>query len=131
MVHHSSCLLCGSENIGILFGCTDHLVSGEKFDIAECGSCGFLFTQDYPDENEISKYYESEDYISHSDSSAGIIAWLYRFVRKLMLRRKRNLVRRMTGLRSGKRVSSLQKNLKWILSLRTKSRPWKRKAMTV
>jgi SAM-dependent methyltransferase len=101
MVHHSHCLLCGSEKIGSSFTCTDHFFTKESFPVFECSDCGFLFTQDYPDESEISSYYESEEYISHSDTSSGITNRVYHVIRSLMLRRKRALISRVTGLGSG------------------------------
>ena len=101
MVHHSSCPLCSSQNINPELRCTDHFVSGREFEIFICANCGFRFTQDYPEESEIGKYYESESYISHSDTSARFSDKLYRVARNFMLRRKRNLVSKVTGLKTG------------------------------
>jgi 2-polyprenyl-3-methyl-5-hydroxy-6-metoxy-1,4-benzoquinol methylase len=101
MVHHELCPLCSSEMISAHFNCTDYFISKEIFAIYRCSACGFLFTQDYPDEDEIYRYYESDDYISHSDTSAGIINKLYHLVRRLMLRRKRRIIESLTGLKNG------------------------------
>jgi 2-polyprenyl-3-methyl-5-hydroxy-6-metoxy-1,4-benzoquinol methylase len=101
MVHHARCPLCLSERIAGQFECTDHFISKEVFQIAKCSSCGFLFTQDYPDENEISGYYESEDYISHSDTNAGLLNKLYHLIRQFMLIRKMGMIKRTTGLKTG------------------------------
>jgi 2-polyprenyl-3-methyl-5-hydroxy-6-metoxy-1,4-benzoquinol methylase len=46
-------------------------------------------------------YYSSEDYISHSDSSKGIINRLYQKVRKTTLRNKRRMIEKETGLTKG------------------------------
>jgi SAM-dependent methyltransferase len=101
MVHHDHCPLCSSEMITVHFKCTDHFISKEEFVIARCNSCGFLFTQDYPGENEIYKYYESDAYISHSDTSAGIINKIYHLIRQVMLLRKRKIIKKITGLNHG------------------------------
>jgi ubiquinone/menaquinone biosynthesis C-methylase UbiE len=101
MVHHNICPLCSSEKIGLHFGCIDHFLSKKDFKIFECLSCGFLFTQDYPGEREINQFYESEEYISHSDTSEGFSNNLYRRVRSIMLRRKKDLIIKTTGLKSG------------------------------
>jgi 2-polyprenyl-3-methyl-5-hydroxy-6-metoxy-1,4-benzoquinol methylase len=101
MVHHRACPLCGSEKISIPFSCTDNFISKEAFQLARCMECGFEFTQDYPEENEIGRYYESDDYISHSDTSKSFSDKLYQLARSFMLRRKRNIVRRLTGLKTG------------------------------
>ena len=54
-----------------------------------------------PDENEIGAYYESDDYISHSDTSEGFSNKLYHLARSFMLKRKTGIVRKVTGLNSG------------------------------
>ena len=64
--------------------------------------CGFVITQDHPDENSIAGYYESDAYLSHNDGTIGLADSLYRISRKLMLKRKRNLVKNFTGLESGR-----------------------------
>lgn len=101
MIHHSECPLCSSSSTSLKFNLRDHFVTGETFPLYTCNNCGFLFTQDHPDENAISGYYESEAYISHSNTSEGLINRLYKIVRKLMLERKTRLVKSVTGLNTG------------------------------
>jgi len=101
MVHHDGCPLCSSEMINAHFTCIDHFISKESFALARCNRCGFLFTQDYPDQDEVYKYYESDNYISHSDTSQGLVNKLYHFIRQFMLLRKRRIVNKYTGLKRG------------------------------
>jgi SAM-dependent methyltransferase len=101
MLHHNSCPLCKSTEISPLLTCTDYLVTREDFELCRCGQCGFIFTKDFPDEKDAGHYYESPDYISHTDSSRTIFEKAYRAARKVMLRRKRNLVLRICGLKTG------------------------------
>ena len=101
MVHHNVCPLCSSEQISLYLNCTDHFISKKDFTIGKCAACGFLFTQNYPEESEISAYYESDDYISHSDTSEGLSNKLYRIARSFMLGRKKNLVNTITNKKSG------------------------------
>lgn len=101
MVHHKVCPLCSSEKIDLHFRCTDYFVSKEAFDVYICSSCGFEFTQDCPEETEIGRYYESEDYISHSNTSKGIANKIYRLVRNIMLIRKKELIKNLTGINTG------------------------------
>ena len=68
---HTNCPFCKGSNIRKRFTCKDQFATGEEFDIYECAGCGFAFTQNVPDENEIGRYYESQAYISHSSSSVG------------------------------------------------------------
>ena len=101
MVHHEVCPLCTSENIGVFLECTDHFLSREKFSLFNCTSCGFIFSQDYPGEGETGRYYESDEYISHSDTSSGFSNKIYRLVRDLMLHRKESIVKNTTLKKTG------------------------------
>lgn len=82
--------------------CKDFYASGEPFEIACCEDCGFRFTQGFPIEAEIGKYYETPGYISHSDTKKGLINELYHRVRKQMLNRKASLVSRVLGKKTGR-----------------------------
>ncbi len=101
MEHHNECPLCLSENIHLRFSCIDHFISGESFPVFVCAECGFNFTQDHPGEEVIGKYYESENYISHSDSSKGLTNKLYLIARRFMLLKKARSVFRATGHNKG------------------------------
>ena len=43
----------------------------DRFELYSCEDCGFTFTQGVPVEAEIGKYYETPDYISHTDTRKG------------------------------------------------------------
>lgn len=101
MTRHDNCPVCNSENIRFLFRCSDRLVSGEEFDIYSCPDCGFCLTHDHPDENSIMKYYESDEYVSHNDDAKGIINRIYLFSRNIMLRRKKSITEKASGVRQG------------------------------
>ncbi|MCM8569642.1 class I SAM-dependent methyltransferase [Gramella jeungdoensis] len=70
--------------------CTDHLVSGEKFEILSHES-GILRT--YPVPENLEKYYESDAYISHRDSSRSLQDKIYQFVKSYMLSKKAKWIR--------------------------------------
>lgn len=101
MILHSKCPLCSSENISLYLKCRDYLVSREEFELYRCLECRFIFTHEYPDEKEIGKYYDSENYISHDDRAKGVINRLYLGVRDIMLQRKLRIVEIATGLFRG------------------------------
>lgn len=67
-VHHTHCPACNSTTIQNAFTARDFSVSKESFPIAECRECGCRFTQDIPCETAIGRYYQSADYVSHSDT---------------------------------------------------------------
>ena len=100
-VHYTHCPVCGAAELKTAFSVTDHSVSGEKFPILECNHCTLRLTQDIPTADFIGPYYRSEDYISHTNSSKGLINQLYRQVRKITLRQKRKFIENSTGLSSG------------------------------
>ena len=100
-IHHSLCPLCGSSEIKKVTRAIDHTVSGEEYIIWECSDCTLRFTQDAPDEASIGKYYRSENYISHSNTSKGIINRIYKVVRKRSITQKIKLIRKSTGLSKG------------------------------
>lgn len=100
-VHYTHCPVCGSAEIKNKFPVKDYTVSGESFAVVECLNCSLRFTQDVPDAASIGPYYKSEDYISHTDTSKGLINRLYRWVRKRTLRKKRKLVEKVTGIKKG------------------------------
>jgi 2-polyprenyl-3-methyl-5-hydroxy-6-metoxy-1,4-benzoquinol methylase len=92
MIQIKNCPICNSLNFNELIQCVDNTVSHEKFSIVECSACRFRFTNPIPDENEIIKYYKSEDYISHSDTKKGMINTIYHQVRKISLKNKLKLI---------------------------------------
>lgn len=77
----------------------DFLVSGEEFSLVRNSKFGFLETRPQPNEEDLPQYYESDEYISHSDSKSGVMAFLYQAVKKRSLKKKVKLIQR---LHSGK-----------------------------
>lgn len=58
----------------------------------QCESCRFKFTNPRPSEDAISVYYQSEAYISHSNTTKGIVNILYQVARKITVGRKIKLI---------------------------------------
>ncbi len=100
-IHYTHCPVCGSAAIKNVLSARDHTVSQEVFAIAECGTCSLRFTWDVPDAASITPYYKSEDYISHTNTSKGLINRLYLFVRKRTMTGKRKKIQRATGMKTG------------------------------
>ena len=95
------CPVCDGKTFSAHITCNDFFVSGEEFQIKQCDTCGFKITENIEDEENIGRYYQSENYISHSNTSKGLVNSVYHSVRKYMLGRKRNLVEKVTGIRKG------------------------------
>ena len=100
-IHYNHCPVCGANSFSQVLSVKDFTVSQEKFSVFECTSCTLRFTQDVPDQEEINRYYRSPDYISHTNTSKGIINSLYQVVRKRTMTGKRKLVQKFTGIKKG------------------------------
>lgn len=88
-----NCPGCGSIAIEKVLTCKDYTTTNEEFDIWECKECTIRFTQNIPDQDEISRYYQSDTYISHSDTAKGFINKIYKIARGYTLNWKMNLVK--------------------------------------
>lgn len=74
------------------FKVKDFLVTGETFELIYDNKFRCLKTLPCPKVEELNKYYKSEEYISHTDSSKGIVAFLYQWVKKYSLSKKLRLI---------------------------------------
>jgi len=88
MLTLTECPVCGAGNFKPFLSCKDHTVSQETFDIVECLSCSFRFTNPIPDPNKLGDYYKAEAYVSHTSSGKGLINFLYLRIRKFTLKQK-------------------------------------------
>ena len=70
----------------------DFLVSGESFDLIYDSEFEMLKTMPQPSLESLSGYYESQDYISHTDERRGTFATLYQLVKKWSIRKKLALI---------------------------------------
>ena len=95
-VHYTACPVCHSAEINPLLTVKDHSVSKENFVVWQCSNCSLRFTQDVPDQNSIGAYYQSADYISHTNTSRGMVNQLYQKVRNYTLEQKAGLIIRNT-----------------------------------
>jgi len=72
--------------------CKDYTVSNETFSIVRDKSSELLVTSPRPNDEDLGKYYESEDYISHSDAKKSLLDRIYQLVRNYTLKRKIKLI---------------------------------------
>jgi 2-polyprenyl-3-methyl-5-hydroxy-6-metoxy-1,4-benzoquinol methylase len=95
------CPVCNDEKTQFALKVKDYSVSKEFFDVLECPQCSLRFTKDAPAGEKIGVYYESEDYISHSNTRKGIVNYLYHVVRGHTLFTKYHLIKKASGLKQG------------------------------
>lgn len=92
LTSQQKCPICDSEKKSLFLTCIDNTVSKKPFDLQECGTCGFVFTSPRPQNSDLGKFYESDEYISHSNTKKGIVSRLYQSVRNRTLRQKLALI---------------------------------------
>lgn len=96
----TNCPVCNGTEFAPFLECIDYTVSKDKFKIVQC-KCGFRFTNPRPEEAEAGKFYQSEEYISHSNTKKGLVNSLYQVVRKYTLKRKLKLIVKESGKQTG------------------------------
>ena len=70
----------------------DYSVSKETFDLYHDETLDMLITSPQPSLENLGKYYESEDYISHTDNKRSLFEKLYHFIKSIALKNKLNLI---------------------------------------
>lgn len=98
---HRPCPTCASDQSTNFLTCKDHSVSKETFTIVQCSQCHMVYTNPVPDEASIGNYYQSQEYISHSDTKKGLVNRIYHLVRNHTLNQKAKLVKRINNNTTG------------------------------
>jgi 2-polyprenyl-3-methyl-5-hydroxy-6-metoxy-1,4-benzoquinol methylase len=70
----------------------DYSVSGETFELMYNEDYDMLITHPQPSIQDLPRYYESEDYISHTDGKRSLFEKLYHLVKKIALSNKLALI---------------------------------------
>lgn len=70
----------------------DYSVSKEDFSLQYDESLDMLITNPQPRVEDLSRYYESEDYISHTDAKRSIFEKMYHYVKNISLKSKLRLI---------------------------------------
>ncbi len=86
------CPLCHSGHFRNYLIAKDHLLTGESFAIVECENCKLKFTNPRPSLTDVQKYYQSEDYISHTNKSNSPVNFIYKIARHFTLKSKLRLI---------------------------------------
>lgn len=70
----------------------DHSVSKENFELYRDEHLDMLFTKPKPNAIDLPKYYESDDYISHTDGKRSFFEHFYHFIKNIALKHKLRLI---------------------------------------
>lgn len=96
-----NCPICSHGESSSFLQVKDYTVSNEVFHLVQCIQCKFVYTDQPPAQDEIGKYYQSSDYISHTDSKKGLFNQVYQLVRNISLKHKFNLLKSSTDQKNG------------------------------
>jgi len=86
------CPVCSKANFSPFLDVKDFFLTQEVFSIQQCVSCGFRFVNPRPDNEEIDRYYQSTEYISHDAEKSDLISRIYRMARKISIHGKYAIV---------------------------------------
>lgn len=89
----AACPACGSNAFVEFQRCKDFTTSGELFHVKRCEVCAMVVTSPRPTSSEAVRYYESNEYISHTARSKGLIDSIYLIIRYFTLNWKYSLVK--------------------------------------
>ncbi len=87
-----ACIVCGEKEKINPVEIKDHLVTLEYFWIVECPNCHFRYIDNPPPADDVYRFYDTEEYVEHSDSAKGIVNYLYHKARVWMIQHKYRLL---------------------------------------
>ena len=87
-----NCPVCQSMDLQPWMEVKDHFLSGDLFILNKCLSCGFIFVNPRPAEDEISAYYQSKEYISHDAEKKDLFTLLYKVARYFSIQGKYRII---------------------------------------
>lgn len=93
MIALTSCPICDGSKFETYLSCVDHTVSKETFELKKCSACELLVTSPRPNDEELGRYYQSSDYISHTSKANSLTNKLYLVARRFTLRSKTKLAK--------------------------------------
>ncbi|MEJ2593556.1 MAG: class I SAM-dependent methyltransferase [bacterium] len=87
-----SCPLCGHNVFHRFLQTSDYFLTQEDFSLDRCDRCSLVFTNPVPAVEGLSAYYDSPEYLSHTSHQKSLYGLLYRFLRKINLHKKYQMI---------------------------------------
>ncbi len=85
------CHLC-NQPLTPFLDTADYFHTQEEFQLYQCPQCSLLETYPAPTKSTLSKYYDTDKYLSHSSNKFNLISLLYNFIRKISINKKVKLI---------------------------------------
>ena len=92
IVKLSQCPICGKSDFGFYLKTKDYFLTQEVFTLDKCNHCNFVFTNPIPGISELSKYYDSPDYLSHTADSFSFTGQVYKLFRNANIKNKFKII---------------------------------------
>ncbi len=89
-----NCPICNHSEFETILKTRDYFYSREKFNITQCINCGFRITDPIPSEQDIGRYYNSENYVSHNSAARGFVNRIYSLAQNLNFYLKYSAIRK-------------------------------------
>jgi len=83
------------SNLEFFLSCQDHTVSRETFNLYRDKENDLLITLPRPSIQELPGYYDSDDYISHTDSKESMMDRAYQMIKNYSIKKKVNMINGM------------------------------------
>ncbi|MEQ9261979.1 MAG: class I SAM-dependent methyltransferase [Owenweeksia sp.] len=96
MIEEKNCPVCGASSFKTVRKAPYFRGKKEFFTIQECQECRLWITNPRPENKELAKYYESEDYVSHTDKKETLVDRVYHMVRNFAVKGKIRLINNHT-----------------------------------
>jgi len=93
----SKCPVCGHSDHLTYLELKDYFLTKEDFSLVKCNYCGLIATNPQPKLEEIGRYYNSGNYISHATNSISLVDRIYNLIRKRTLASKISLIKKHTN----------------------------------
>lgn len=88
-----NCPSCGALDLSNHMIVQDYFFTKESFHLSKCNQCTLVFTNPIPSSDRLSKYYQSDKYLSHHASSTAI-GKVYEILRYFNIRYKHAIIRK-------------------------------------
>lgn len=80
------------KDLSPFLNCVDYTVSRETFTLLLDSKTGLLVTSPRPSLDKLSSYYESEEYISHTDSNKSLMDKVYQVIKNYSVKKKLRMI---------------------------------------
>ncbi len=85
------------KDLTLFLNCVDHTVSRETFSLLLDSKTDLLVTSPRPALDKLSSYYESEEYISHTDSSRSMMDKVYQMIKNYSVKKKLRMINKLSN----------------------------------